>query len=255
MALSDFLVYSSSAKFSLDYGSAREHSLLSNPYLSGGLYYRSFENSNNSPTISFVPVTGALTSSTGYAYGKSYSIRALVRIQNTSDTTGICLAFKTDEKLGITGSTGNDYQELFGQNASQCNGSGYRLYVFNESITLRCSLLQNTTTAGGALNVTVSTSASNGFPLRDRWNKVRMDIIPVTGAYDIIKIYSGSLSSDSWSLISTQNISSQSSARYVPWNFGSEPNTKGYLGFLAHSDTLNDGTAAIDDFQVFTEDI
>ena len=87
----------------------------------------------------------------------------------------------------------------------------------------------------------------------DQWVKVRMDVIPVGGAQDIIRIYTGvgATGSETWTMEHEENVLS-SSPHYVPWAQAGG----GTVGWCVQSYNQSPTKAAyIDRFQVFMEDV
>lgn len=236
-------------------GSAGQHSLLSNPITSSGDWYRAFYSAaNENSSFSMLPINNSdLTSSSGYEYGYAYSIRCWYRVANKSDSNGVCLVFKGNSSL-----TSNQW----GGNRPE---SGYVLHAANEKLTLRCSV--DSSTGNSILDPSDPNYNYQSFyidninssPLTTNlWHRLRMDVTPVSGAFDKITIYTGS-QNDTWFQQYTVNIPRTKTRAYIPWannpnGDGANAAGYGYLGIKGW--TWNTAyPILIDQFEVYKEKV
>jgi hypothetical protein len=241
-------------------GSAFQNNTLTNPITGAGDWCRGFFASgslNQYRHVAMLPINNSeLTSSTGYEYGYGYSLRCWARCGNTlaSSLNGTVLSFKNQSNLSI--------------NSAQTSGgsfsfvTGYFLHLTETKLELRCASSSSITSYAESL------SASNNaigyqktiatLNLFNRWIRLRMDVYPVSGAYDRITVYTASQAQeDNWQQVHTVDIPREKVGGYVPWannpnGDGAQANGKGFLGAIAYSFN-NTSAAYIDQFEVYKE--
>lgn len=231
-------------------GSAVEHVSMSNPLTSSGDWCRGFYAYQFDTSVSMNIINNSdLSSSSGYEYGYGYSIRTWAR---TSQFGVVGLIFKSEDN-----STG------YIANAGE--GKGYILRLRNEQLTLQCS----TDTYNGNLSNTVDPSSpqygSYAFSQtlssltlqHGLWHRLRMDVSPISGAYDKITIYTGSFGT--WQQVYSVNLPRGRSKAYIPWannpnGDGASATGYGCMGLKISANTVSNPTF-IDGFEVYKERI
>lgn len=235
-------------------GSAQQHSFLSNPITSSGLWCRSFFPAvNENCHFSMIPINNSeLTSSSGYQYGHTYSIRCWARANVSANDAAFSIVFKGSSTLDSSIFTGN-IQE-----------SGYILTMRAQNLSLTCkrtSGLQTNDILEPSnplyLNGAFQKTNIQSSPLTaNLWHRLRMDISPVSGAFDRITIYTGS-QNDIWSQQYTVDIPRTKTTAYIPWannpnGDGGTASGTGYMGFKCSSYNTQYGHF-IDQFEVYRE--
>jgi hypothetical protein len=238
-------------------GSAFQHSTLSNPITGSGTWCRGFFASGtllNHRYVAMLPINNSqLTSSTGYEYGYGYSLRCCARVGNTggSNLNGVMLSFKNQSNLSINMAS-----------ATNNRATGYCLILNEGDLELRCA--SSSSISSYAESLSASNNAS-GYEktialanLFNRWIRLRMDVYPISGAYDRITVYTASQAQENnWQQVHTVDIPREKVGGYVPWannpnGDGAQASGKGYLGAIAYSYT-NTSAAYIDQFEVYKE--
>jgi hypothetical protein len=246
-------------------GTAVQHSTLSNPITSSGTWFRNFQsNANNTSAIGgLLPINNSLlTSSLGYPYGFTYSLRALMRIDNSQSSTsrhatGV-ISFKNSSSLSA---------QTWATTFTAHRLKGYRIMLnattaTNPELVLRCARDENVSTYNSSLD---AANNSNAYAISllsipdATWTRVRMDVMGLPDA-DRITVFTGS-GADIWSQIHQVDIQRTKVGAYVPWynnpsypgdNIGSA--TAGYMGILYHS-SQPVTPVRIDRFEVYREAI
>ncbi|MEY4334901.1 MAG: hypothetical protein RLZZ196_3651 [Bacteroidota bacterium] len=239
-------------------GSAVQHINLPNPITSSGLWCRGFygsSNGGNRAATSMVPIDNSeLTSSSGYTYGYGYSMRMWVRMDNISagvNNCGYSLIFKGKSDLDI-----NFTSPWVVQN------TGYYL-TFDNSVPGLIKLMCRN--EAGVATDSVLTPNANGFQKNmfymtaSVWKRIRMDVTPISGAFDKISIYTGSQIEGDWSMIDSVEIPRTKTGAYIPWannpnGDGAAASGKGYMGITAFSNNVT-FPVYIDGFEVYRETI
>jgi hypothetical protein len=238
-------------------GSAIQHSTLSNPITGSGDWCRGFFASgtlNQYRFVAMLPINNSqLTSSTGYEYGYGYSLRCWARAGNTigSNLNGVMLSFKNQSNLSINMSS-----------ATLNRATGYCLILNEVNLQLRCassssisSFAESLSASNNAIGYEKTIAVASLF---NRWIRLRMDVYPISGAYDRITVYTASQAQENnWQQVHTVDIPREKVGGYVPWannpnGDGAQANGKGYLGAIAYS-YANTSAAYIDQFEVYKE--
>lgn len=238
-------------------GSAFQHNTLTNPITGAGDWCRGFFASgslNQYRFVAMLPISNSeLTSSTGYDYGYGYSLRCWARGGNTNNgnLNGIMLTFKNQSNLSVNTLS-----------ATTNRATGYCLILNEANLELRCansssisSFAESLSASNNAIGYSKTIATSNLF---NRWIRLRMDVYPISGAYDRITVYTASQAQEnSWQQVHTVDIPVEKVGGYVPWannpnGDGAQANGKGYLGVIAYSYT-NTSAAYIDQFEVYKE--
>jgi hypothetical protein len=238
-------------------GSAFQHSTLSNPITGSGTWCRGFFASGtllNYRYVAMLPINNSqLTSSTGYEYGYGYSLRCWARAGNTigSNLNGVMLSFKNQSNLSINMAS-----------ATNNRATGYCLILNEGDLELRCassssisSFAESLSASNNAIGYEKTIALANLF---NRWIRLRMDVYPISGAYDRITVYTASQAQENnWQQVHTVDIPREKVGGYVPWannpnGDGAQASGKGYLGAIAYSYT-NTSAAYIDQFEVYKE--
>jgi hypothetical protein len=241
-------------------GSAFQHSTLTSPITGAGTWCRGFFASGTLNTYRYVamlPINNSeLTSSTGYEYGYGYSLRCWARVSNTiaSSENGVVLSFKNQSNLSIN--------SVVGGTSGAGAVTGYYLHLTETRLNLRCansssivSYLESLSSSNNAVGYEKIITTSNLF---NRWIRLRMDVYPISGAYDRITIYTASQAQENnWQEMHTVDIPREKVGGYVPWannpnGDGAQANGKGYLGAIVYSFD-NNAAAYIDQFEVYKE--
>lgn len=243
-------------------GSAFQHSTLTSPITGAGTWCRGFFASgtlNAYRTVGLLPINNSeLTSSAGYEYGYGYSIRCWARAGYTisSPYNAVFITFKNQSNLSIDltapGSLGNPRL------------TGYTLLLTESRLELRCansssisSFIDSLLPANNALGYLKTITTSNLF---NRWIRLRMDVSPVSGAFDRITVLTASQAQENnWQQVHTVDIPREKVGAYVPWannpnGDGAAAAGKGYLGavVVAYDNT---SAAYIDEFEVFKQPV
>lgn len=235
-------------------GSIGQHNLLSNPITSSGDWYRAFYPSeNNYSSIALMPINNSqLTSSSGYPYGYSYSIRCWYRATSNNIYVGASLIFKGNNTISGEQHGGNKYE------------AGYTLNASAQSLNLICRRNEGEPGTSDTLdpanpnfsyvfqkdNIQTSPLTAN------LWHRIRMDIVPISGAYDRITIYTGS-QNNTWHQQYTVDISQLKTYAYIPWannpnGDGASAAGKGYLGIKVFTSGFG-SPVFIDQFEVYKQ--
>jgi hypothetical protein len=250
-------------------GTAIQHSTITNPITSAGTWFRNFRstNDNNNACAALIPANSALlTSSLGYPYGYTYSMRAWVRNESTftaaSWRTYTSLAFKSNSTLAAQhfgdGIVGGDSPR----------GKGYYLVLRpgssqnNSRLDLQCSSDSSITTFNTSLAPADNNSAYRATVLSSfpdgNWLRVRMDVMSLPSS-DLITVFSGSQVEGSWTQIHQVEINRLKTGAYVPWyNNPSYPSdntgaaTSGHMGTL-HFTNMSFTLSRIDQIEVFRQ--
>lgn len=240
-------------------GSAFQHSTLTNPITGAGDWCRGFFASGSLSTYRFVamlPISNSeLTSSTGYDYGYGYSLRCWARAGFNFGHTGyngVMITFKNQSNLSInTANVGTSNRT-----------TGYTLMLQENLLQLSCASSSSVGSYSDSLSSSFNTYAYSKTiattNLFNRWIRLRMDVYPISGAYDRITVYTASQAQeDNWQQVHTVDIPKEKVGGYVPWannpnGDGAQANGKGYLGAMAFSYDAN-SAAYIDQFEVYKE--
>jgi hypothetical protein len=241
-------------------GSAFQHSTLTNPITGSGTWCRGFFASgsvNNYRFVALLPRNNSeLTSSTGYPYGFGYSIRCWARAGNTSasEFDSVQISFKNQSNLAI---------DIAG-NLPTPRLTGYTLYLSETKLQLVCAntgtintFSESVLPADNAFGYSKTITTSNLF---NRWIRLRMDVSPITGAYDRITVFTASQAQENnWQQVHTIDIPREKVGAYVPWannpnGDGAQAAGKGYLGAVITSYATT-AAAYIDQFEVFKEPV
>lgn len=251
-------------------GTAVQHSSVSSPITSSGTWFRSFQSSANGSeaAASLIPVNNSLlTSSLGYPYGYTYSLRCWMRIDGAaapmSQNGASVLNFKSNSTLSA--------QYWINNSANNHNLKGYRVYLKqNDSTSNRCDLILRcgssdvssisyNSSLSPALNTfgyeaTVISSMSDST-----WVRARMDVMSLPDA-DRITVFTGS-QTDTWSQLHQVDIPRTKTGAYLPWyNNPSYPSdntgsaTSGYMGILYYTNRIVT-PVRFDQFEVYREPI
>lgn len=247
-------------------GSAFQHSTLTDPITGAGDWCRGFFASPAGQIryVGLLPINNSeLTSSTGYEYGYGYSIRCWARVGRTSavSTNGVYITFKNESNLSLPPFPSSP---LGLPPSGTPRITGYTVILTENKFQLVCA----NTSSISSFNESLS-PASNGFGyaktiatsnLNNRWIRLRMDVSPITGAYDRITVFTASQAQeDNWQQVHTIDIPREKVGAYVPWannpnGDGAAAAGKGYLGAIVAA--TNDTSAAyIDEFEVIKQPI
>ena len=242
-------------------GSAFQHNTLTNPITGAGDWCRGFFASgslNQYRFVAMLPISNSeLTSSTGYDYGYGYSLRCWARAGYTfaSPYNGVMITFKNESNLSIN--TANAGAATAGNRST-----GYTLILQENLLELHCASSSSITNYSDSLSSSFNTSGCSitiaTTNLFNRWIRLRMDVYPISGAYDRITVYTASQAQeDNWQQVHTVDIPREKVGGYVPWannpnGDGAQANGKGYLGAIAFSYDAN-SAAYIDQFEVYKE--
>jgi hypothetical protein len=258
-------------------GTAVQHNSISNPITSSGTWFRSFQSSgsNNAAVCGFVPINNSfLTSSLGYSYGFTYSLRAWMRVDNTDGSSGnlrhaaSVLSFKNKSNL----SAQEWVNAGLGSANTTPNMKGYRIVLRSTNsgdvlpkLYLRCDANESISTANSSLDPANNNNAYEitllGSPniTNARWLRVRMDVMSLPDA-DRITVFSGSQAGD-WSQLHQVDIQRTKVGAYVPWynnplypSDNTAAATSGYMGFLIYT-TQAVTPARIDGFEAYRETV
>jgi hypothetical protein len=241
-------------------GSAFQHSTLTNPITGAGDWCRGFFASGALSQYRYVgllPINNSeLTSSTGYEYGYGYSIRCWARAGGTSsgqNISGVMLSFKNQSNLSVDALV-----------HSSNRATGYCLILNENYFQLRCAnsssitnFTDNLSPFYNSYGYSKDITFSNLF---NRWIRLRMDVSPVSGAYDRITVFTASQAQENdWQQVHTVDIPREKVGAYVPWannpnGDGAAAAEKGYLGAMVYSYT-NTAAAYIDEFEVIKQPI
>jgi hypothetical protein len=248
-------------------GSAFQHSTLTNPITGAGTWCRGFFASGALSPYRYaglLPINNSeLTSSTGYEYGYGYSIRCWARAGFNGPSVSynaVYLTFKNQSNLSLTNiaATGG----TIAPNAAAPRLTGYTLFLTETKLQLVCA---NSSSIGSFSGSLLPAQNAIGYShiitqsnLFNRWIRLRMDVFPITGAYDRINVYTASQAQENnWQQVHTVDIPREKVGAYVPWannpnGDGAQAAGKGYLGaVVAASD--NTSAAYIDQFEVYAE--
>jgi len=243
-------------------GSAFQNSTITNPITGAGTWCRGFFASGGLNTYRYaglLPINNSeLTSSAGYEYGYGYSIRCWARAGNTiaSSNNAVYLTFKNQSNLSLSNNNANISPAITPRL------TGYTLFLTETKLHLVCANSSSISTFSGSL---LPAQNSIGYEhiittssLFNRWIRLRMDVYPITGAYDRINVYTASQAQENnWQQVHTVDIPREKVGAYVPWannpnGDGAQAAGKGYLGAVAVAYT-NTSAAYIDQFEVYSE--
>jgi hypothetical protein len=245
-------------------GSAFQHSTLINPITGAGDWCRGFFASgalNTNRFVAMLPINNSeLTSSTGYEYGYGYSIRCWARAGSTSQnaTNAVYITFKNESNLSVN--TAAPLNSL----SQTPRMTGYTLRLTETALELICSNSSSISSHFESVSPSANTSGykktiTNNF-LFNRWIRLRMDVSPITGAYDRITVFTASQAQENnWQQVHTVDIPREKVGAYVPWannpnGDGAAAAGKGYLGVIVGA--YNQISAAyIDEFEVIKQPI
>jgi hypothetical protein len=249
-------------------GSAFQHSTLTNPITGAGTWCRGFFASGALNTYRYaglLPINNSeLTSSAGYEYGHGYSIRCWARAGNTVATSNnaVYLTFKNQSNLSLsnTAAAGN----ISPISSTGPRLTGYTLFLTETKLQLVCansssiaSFSDSILPVQNSIGYSHTITTSNLF---NRWIRLRMDVSPISGAYDRITVFTASQAQENnWQQVHTVDIPREKVGAYVPWannpnGDGAQASGKGYLGAVVVS--FRDTSAAyIDEFEVFKQPI
>jgi hypothetical protein len=243
-------------------GSAFQHSTLTNPITGAGDWCRGFfasgSGTNTFRYVALLPINNSeLTSSTGYPYGFGYSIRCWARAGNTTNNaqTSVWITFKNQSDLTIGRAGGN---------ISIADLTGYTLFLSEAKLQLVCA---NTGTVSSFSESVSPPQHTFGYEktittsnLFNRWIRLRMDVSPITGAYDRITVFTASQAQENdWQQVHTIDIPREKVGAYVPWannpnGDGAAAAGKGYLGAIVGA-SRSTSAAYIDEFEVIKQPI
>jgi hypothetical protein len=243
-------------------GSAFQHNTLTNPITGAGTWCRGFFASgalNQFRYVAMLPINNSeLTSSTGYEYGYGYSIRCWARAGYTSQSAynAVYITFKNQSNLSVN--TAGTQNSISGTPLL----TGYTLRLSEAKLELTCAISSSIVTysdsllpASNASGYAKTITTSNLF---NRWIRLRMDVSPISGAYDRITVFTASQAQENnWQQVHTVDIPREKVGAYVPWannpnGDGAAAAGKGYLGAIATSYD-NTSAAYIDQFEVYKE--
>lgn len=252
-------------------GTAVQHNSVSNAITSSGTWFRNFQSSSPGYADAIgalVPVNNSLlTSSVGYPYGYTYSLRTWMRIDNSlpsySRQAGAVLNFKSNStltaqtswvNLGATGFHLKGYYLLMRQNT---NGN-----LSDPQLFLRCNSNGNSNAYNSSLDASFNNQSYEAFLMtvaNSTWLRVRMDVMSLPSA-DRITIFSGS-QAGAWTQLHQVDISRNKIAAYIPWNNNpSYPSdnagaaTAGHMG-IAYYSNVQVTAVRFDGFEVYREAI
>lgn len=240
-------------------GSAIQHNTLTSPITSSGNWCRGFfYNNGDRPTVAMIPINNSeLTSSSGYEYGDGYSLRTWVRMSNVDVGTnnhGFFLIFKGESDLNA-------------QYAYPWIGYRTGYYLFfnngNGNVSLSCRNNIGITNEADSTDPSYNSYAfiNNLFSMpANTWKRLRMDVSPISGAYDKITVFTGSQIEGDWSQIYTVNIPQTKVGAYIPWKNnpngdGALASGKGYMGAVVFTNNFVGQPVYIDQFEVYKERI
>ena len=222
-------------------GSAKLHTDLTNPLTHSGDWCRQFVPTSDThySIVSMIPINNSeLTSSSGYQYGDSYSVRCWIRAEQMGGYTKSFIIFKGTSDLSLGGlNLESDYP--FGY-VLEFDGS--RQLKLRASTTQRIgwsdSLSPTLPYYGYAK--TIINNSGPGIPAAT-WKGYRMDVMPISGAYDKITVYTAERTSpNTWDYIDSVEIPRTKPGAYIPW--ANNPNGDGaaaagygYIGIVGLS--------------------
>jgi hypothetical protein len=247
-------------------GSAFQHSTLTNPITGAGDWCRGFFASPAGQIryVGLLPINNSeLTSSTGYEYGYGYSIRCWARagFAGSTSTNAVYITFKNESNLSLP-----EFPSL--PSGLPPSGTpritGYTVTLTESKLQLVCANSRSISTytdsvlpADNSKGYAKTIATSN---LNNRWIRLRMDVSPITGAYDRITVFTASQAQENdWQQVHTIDIPREKVGAYVPWannpnGDGAAAAGKGYLGVIVAA--TNDTSAAyIDEFEVIKQPI
>jgi hypothetical protein len=251
-------------------GSAFQHSTLTNPITGAGTWCRGFFASGAlSPSpyryAGLLPINNSeLTSSAGYEYGYGYSIRCWARAGTTipSSNNAVYLTFKNQSNLSLTNA--GSVNGNFAPSITAPSLTGYTLFLTETKLQLVCANSSSIATfsdsilpAQNAIGYSRTITTSNLF---NRWIRLRMDVSPISGAYDRITVFTASQAQENnWQQVHTVDIPREKVGAYVPWannpnGDGALATGKGYLGAVVAASS-NTSAAYIDEFEVFKQPV
>lgn len=248
-------------------GSAFQHSTITNPITGAGTWCRGFFASGGLSPYRYaglLPINNSqLTSSAGYEYGYGYSIRCWARAGfNNSNISynAVYLTFKNQSNLSLTNTAAGNGSISPSSTAPRL--TGYTLFLTETKLQLVCANSSSIGSFSGSLlpaqNAIGYSHIITTSSLFNRWIRLRMDVYPITGAYDRINVYTASQAQENnWQQVHTVDIPREKVGAYVPWannpnDDGAQASGKGYLGaVVAASD--NTSAAYIDQFEVYAE--
>jgi hypothetical protein len=244
-------------------GSAFQHSTLTNPITGAGTWCRGFFASGALDAYRYaglLPINNSqLTSSSGYPYGNGYSIRCWARAGYSfaSSFNAVYLTFKNQSNLSLLN---NSSAHSPGSTAPRL--TGYTLLLTETKLQLVCansssivSFSESLLPEQNSLGYSHIITQSNLF---NRWIRLRMDVYPISGAYDRINVYTASQSQENnWQQVHTVDIPREKVGAYVPWannpnGDGAQAAGKGYLGAVVVAYDEN-SAAYIDQFEAYKE--
>lgn len=283
MAQSDWTTISTTANnyFNSISGTATQHNTLPTPITSSGTWCREFNSTGSSVSAvaGLMPISNSiLTSSLGYLYGFTYSMRCWMRLTNPNGGWGyaanpsrparLSLTFKNFNNLSVQNF--NNTTILKGYSLNYFEGpEGYNGYGGltppNAQLILRCI---NNTASYGSLNASLNPADNNNgyqhviYQSQEGsiWKRFRMDVTSLPNS-DRITVFSGSQVEGDWSQLHQVEIPRTKIAAYVPWynhpvyptdNTGSA-NT-GYMGII-YGCYSNTRPVYVDGFEAYREAI
>jgi hypothetical protein len=244
-------------------GSAFQHSTLTNPITGAGTWCRGFFASgalNAYRYAGLLPINNSqLTSSAGYPYGNGYSIRCWARAGYSfaSSFNAVYLTFKNQSNLSLLNNS-----SAHSPSATAPRLTGYTLLLTETKLQLVCANSSSISSFSGSLlpeqnslGYSHTITQSNLF---NRWIRLRMDVYPISGAYDRINVYTASQAQENnWQQVHTVDIPREKVGAYVPWannpnGDGAQAAGKGYLGAVVVAYDEN-SAAYIDQFEAYKE--
>jgi len=216
-------------------GTARLNSSLSNPLVGEGSYCRAFHHNAGSNIAMSATLKSSVSGGKFFEipHTKSISVRAWIRHSDVSAASrAVGIGAKIHAGAPDTNiNAPNGYSVFIGDVAQGSSSSNLKFVADNGS---------------GLVQVNI------GTPVTDNtWHKVRLDVIPVGTAQDLINVYTGTgtTGSEVWTLRYTRDILN-SDPYYIPW----AETGNGKVGYW----TVHTSSSIhfhIDRFQAFVEDI
>lgn len=256
-------------------GSAVQHNTLTNAITSSGDWCRIFSTAASSTATyetsaiaGLIPINNSLlTSSVGYPYGYSYSLRAWARTSTgLFNQNNVSLVFKSDSDLSVP-----VYKNNLGGGVNDIGGAGkgYKLSLYNDGtnqkLNLWCSSNRNNRSFHEGSSDLSDVNKAYKYILTttispNSWVRMRMDVRPLIDG-DMITIFTGSQTEGQWSQIYQVTIPRLKTLAYIPWynnpvypSDNTQAATSGYMGIMYFT-YRQDRPVYIDQFEVYREAI
>lgn len=210
-------------------GYAVTNASLASPLTGEGTYCREFANS----TTGDIAMVATLNDPQFQEISDGYSISVRAWIRSTGITTA---SYAVGIGAKIHGG---------GPDVDTNAPNGYCVLIGDTNQTAAAAFLRFVIDTGSTVTATDTSFAVS----TDTWYKVRLDVIPVGTAEDIVRVYTGTgtTGSETWTL-QYSRIILNSDPDYIPWN----DTGNGRVGFFTVHNS-NAHTHYVDRFQVFLE--